>query len=375
MKRTNLDMTQSILSSLGSDEVNSISDTTESMQVAEILRTTYFNMIARAGFTSQKQLVQLDPSLDPEIPVIMYVPDGIKAIEWLKYFNESTSPGSTGDHGVNVDLVPNQNTTWTTTSTTSVSLGTGTKIFTVASDSIDLEVGDYVVASYAADSSQYMYGVVADYTGFVLTMTISTVHGAGTFADWDIAGGNSEAPVQGYQYVTILPVQQFIDLTNGFNPSETDVLSFTLTDDSNGFPGDFTFYYKNSGQPQFCTILSDYYVIFDSYDSILDSTLQSSKTMAEGTVVPIYTMTDSFIPNLPEDQFPLLLNEAKALAFFELKQSPHPKAEQEARRQWSHVQKGKSIIERPSNFDALPNFGRRGYANTSFFKSKGWDRP
>jgi len=37
MKSTVLDMTQSILSGLGSDEVNSISDTTESLQVAEVI--------------------------------------------------------------------------------------------------------------------------------------------------------------------------------------------------------------------------------------------------------------------------------------------------------------------------------------------------
>src|SRR6267142_3347837 len=107
MKRTLLDLTQSILSSLSSDEVNSIGDTTESLQVAEIIRTTYFNIISRVGITSHNQLIQLDPSLDPSSPVLMYIPAGIGRLEWLKYFDSNildTAIGST--HGINVDIVP-----------------------------------------------------------------------------------------------------------------------------------------------------------------------------------------------------------------------------------------------------------------------------
>jgi hypothetical protein len=295
MKKTNLDYVQSILSSLGGDEVNSVSDTTESLQVLDILKNTYFNIISRTDLPEQWQLVQLDPSLDANIPVLMYVPDGVDNIEWLKYFNDNTiSNNTTGfQHDLNVDI------------TTS---------------------------------------------------------------------GNSMVAPAGYDYVSIIPIRQFIDMTNTFNPGNSDVESFTFTDNKNNVPGVYTFYYKNNKQPQYCTILSDFYVIFDGFDSTVDSTLQTSKTMAYGQISPAWSDTDSFIPNLDETQVPLLLNEAKSLAFFELKQSPHPKAEQEAKRQWSSVQRDKSIVNRPSYFDQLPNFGRRGYANTSFFKAKGWDR-
>lgn len=271
MKMTLLDYVQSILSSLSSDEVNSISDTTESLQVAEIVRTTYFNMITRAGIKEHDQLVQLDASLDTTKPVIMYLPDGVKKINWLKYFNESTTDG-------------------------------------------------------------------------------------------------------GYQYVTILPVQQFIEMTNSFNPSESNVESFTFTNDLNSYPGTFTFYYKTDKQPQYCAVISNYYVIFDGYDSSLETTLQNHKVMAEGSVIPVFTMSDTFIPDLSEDQVPLLLNEAKSLAFFELKQSAHPKAEQEAKRQWSALQRNKAVVDQPTAFDQLPNFGRPGTMYSSFFKRMGWDR-
>lgn len=369
MKLTNLDYVQSILSSLGSDEVNSISDTTESLQVAEILRTTYFNIIARTDLPSQKQLIQLDPSLDANHPVLMFVPDGISKIEWLKYFNTNIFSGTdVNEHDINVDIVPS--TDWTTTSSTSILMGSGSKAFTVASSTLPITVGQGVLAQSGINS---MIGTVVSYIGTTLTMNVTAITGAGTFASWIISSYNG-TPIPGYEYVTILPNRQFIDMVNTFNPSETDIRSFTLSVDVNNFPGDFTFYYKSDKQPQFCTILSNYYVVFDSYDSTQDSTLQASKTMAEGEIIPTWSMTDSFIPNLDERQVPLLLNEAKSLAFFELKQSAHPKAEQAAKRQWNAVQRDKSIIDRPGYFDQLPNFGRRTTGGQSYFKSRGWDK-
>lgn len=274
MKRTLLDMTQSILSSLSSDEVNSISDNPESLQVADIIKNTYFNIISRANITDHEQLIQLDPSLDASLPVLMYVPAGIGKITYLKYFDSNISSGQ---------------------------------------------------------------------------------------------------PIPGYQYVNILPTEEFLRMVESFNPGETNVFSYTFSDNSNNFPADFTLYYKNDKQPQYCTILSNFYVLFDGYDATVDSTLQASKTQACGMVIPVWSNTDDFVPDLSEEQFTLLYNEAKSLAFFELKQSAHPKAEQEAKRQWSVLQKTKSIINRPTYFDQLPNFGRRGF-HGSFFKRMGWDR-
>lgn len=375
MKLTLLDYVQSILSSLSSDEVNSISDTTESMQVAEIVRTTYFNMLVRSGIKEHDQLVQLDPSLDITKPVIMYVPDGVKKINWIKYFNSSiTADTNTSSHGINVDITPTFNTDWTTTSTTNLTIGTGTKVFTVASSSLDITAGDYFVAAYTSGTSNYMTGTVTSYVGTTLTVNVTFTNGSGTYSNWTLSGGLLTSGVQGYQYVTILPVQQFIEMTNSFNIDNNNVESFVFTNDLNGFPGTFTFYYKTDKQPQYCTVISNYYVIFDGYDSTLDTTLQDSKVMAEGQVIPTFTMADNFIPDLSEDQVPLLLNEAKSLAFFELKQSVHSKAEQESKRQWSSLQRDKAVVNRPTAFDQLPNFGRPGTMFSSFFKRMGWDR-
>lgn len=296
MKYTNLDYVQSILSSLGSDEVNSVSDTSESLQVLDILKTTYFNIIGRTHPTEQSQLIQLDASLDNTMPALMYVPSNVRRIEWLKYFNNNTigTNNPTGfQHDLNIDIT---------------------------------------------------------------------------------SSGNSTVAPPGYNYVSILPIQQFIEMTNSFNPLNSDVDSFTFTDNLNSIPGTYTFYFKNNKTPQYCTILSNFYVIFDGYDTKVDSTLQTSKTMAMAEISPSWSSADNFIPSLAEEQVPLLLNEAKSLAYFELKQSIHTKAEQEAKRQWSSVQRDKSIVNRPTYFNQLPDFGRRGTTNSSFFKSKGWDR-
>jgi hypothetical protein len=295
MKFSLLDMTQDILSAMSSDEVNSISDNSESLQVATIIKNKYYDIVARGDLPEHNQIFQLNPSLDPTQPVMMHVPDGIGHIEWIKYFDSNPDDSQQQDqygsyHDTNTDIVT------TTTSTTTA--------------------------------------------------------------------------VPGYKYVTMLPVQQFLDMTATYNSTDTDVESFTFQDTSNNFPGGFTFYYKNDSTPNYCCILSNYYVIFDSYDATQDSTLQAEKTMCFGQVVPTFQMVDTFIPDLDAQQFPLLLNEAKALAFYELKQQPHALASQEIKRQWSTVQKNKSINNRPTYFNELANFGRR---TGNYYGTRGFD--
>jgi hypothetical protein len=285
MKRTVLDLTQSILSSLNSDEVNSISDTTEALQVAEILRTTYYNILGRAELPEHDKLFQLTPSTDITQPTLMFRPEeGVSKINWIKYYDTSISiddVSSDFDHDLNVDIEDN-----------------------------------------ADDSSP---------------------------------------PSPAYKEVKIIPVKDLIEMTNAFNISESFVGEFTFTDflDSSELPDTFThFRYRNDKQPEYCTVIQNYYFIFDSYDINQDDTLQGNKTLVSGFVTPSFTLSDDFVPDLDDWAFPLLLNEAKATAFYELKQAIHPQAEREIDRQWSALQKTKAIVGKPSFFQQLPNFGR-----------------
>lgn len=352
--KTLLELTQDILSGLDSDEVNSISDTVESMQVATIIKNKYYDILTRSNLPPVNQLFQLNPSNDSSLPVLMYVPTGVGKIEWIKYFdsnpNDSQQVSQFGSysHGLNLDLV--SSSSWITTSSTSVLVGTGTKTFTVASSGLPIINGQGVLALSGTAS---MFGTVVSYIGTTLVLSIISFTGSGTLTNWTIAN-NSSSAIPGYKYVTMLPIDQFLDQVNRYNPSDSNVRSFTFTEGGNNF----TFYYKNDRQPQYCTVISNFYVIFDMYDSNFDSTLQASKTLIFGQITPPFQMVDTFVPNLDDNQFPLLYNEAKATAFVELKQIANPKAEQEVKRQWSSVQKNKKVSDKPSAFDALPDFGR-----------------
>lgn len=83
--KTNLDYVQDILSALDSDEVNSISDTTESLQVTRILKRAYDGIVTRADLNEHYTLFELTPSNDPLQPTIMYRPNDVDSIIWVKY--------------------------------------------------------------------------------------------------------------------------------------------------------------------------------------------------------------------------------------------------------------------------------------------------
>ena len=322
MKYTLLEMTQDILSNMSSDEVNSISDTPESLQVATIIKQKYYDIVSRGDLPEHNQLFQLNPSLTVVSPVLMTIPDGIGRVEYIKYYDSNPQDngssqydqyGAYSQHGVNLDLQSNANG-WSTTSTTSHTIALSSVTFTVSAGQF-IYPGNTATAT-ATGTSNSMSGTVIAYSGTTLTLNITTISGSGTFSSWTITESNGMASIPGYQYVIMLPTQHFLEMVNKFDPSENEVQSFILADTSNKFPGNFTFLYKNNRQPQYCCILSNYYVIFDSYDNTQDSTLQSSKTMCFGQVVPTFQMVDTFVPDMDSQQFPLLLNEAKALAFY-----------------------------------------------------------
>jgi len=261
MKYTLLELTQAVLSSMDSDEVNSINDTIESQQVVEIIKTVYDDIISRGGLVSNKILFNLTPSDDVSKPVLMTKPDGIDRMEWLKYnrvLNGQTDP------------------TW-----------------------VDLRY---------------------------------------------------------------LSVSDFMDYSHDFRPSAANVDTFDYTVDSSVF----TFTYRNDIGPSYYTSFDDNTFIFDAYDNTVDTTLQSTKTLAYGSKKSTFTKSDTFTPSLSPQQFTLLINEAKSLAWAELKQSQHQKAEVSARRGWRHLQKTRQLIPTDDRFfysshafNKLPNFGRR----------------
>jgi hypothetical protein len=254
MKKTLLELVQDILSGLDSDEVNSISDTVESMQVARIIRRVYFDIVTRAGMPEHYGLANLEASNDTDLPVVMYVPDHVVKLEWVKY-NKAT----------------------------------------------------------ATDTSFQM------------------------------------KPVQ------YLLLSDFLDLVYGFDATDTNVASYDLTSG----PDTYTLQYKTDIAPSYYTSFDDRTLVFDSVDTGVETTLQSSKTTIYGRKVPAFQMSNSFVPDLDDLQFSLLANEAHSLAWTELKQSSNIKTERNAVRGWTQLQQSKFRATTPDPLDTVPNYGRR----------------
>lgn len=154
--------------------------------------------------------------------------------------------------------------------------------------------------------------------------------------------------------IKFMPLEDFMMMTQGMSPSDTDV--DTMSHTSNGFT--FTFHFRTDAGPQWYTSFDDGTLIFDSYDSVVDTTLQANKTLCYGELSNVFTESDAWVPNLQPQQFPLLLNEAKALAWAELKQATHQKAEMSARKNWVHLQTSKRNVPKFPDHSG-PNYGRK----------------
>lgn len=245
-KLTVLEIVQDILNSLDSDEINSINDTIEAQQVAQIVKTTYYNIIDGKDWSNLYQLYQPDNSGTITAPTKMKIPDASIELLWIKYNKRTTT--DTKDKVTNVDYKSPE---------------------------------EFIAILNMRDSSAINIDVIAD----VVSLNIY----------------NDRAP---------------------------------------------TYYTSFDGE----------YLIFDSYDSDIESTLQNSKCQCYGKVQPIFTIEDSFVPALPIQAFSYLLNEAKATAFVDLKQTVNGKAEQHSLSQKRRMSQGNWKLGGGIKF---PNYGRK----------------
>lgn len=85
MRMNLLRMTQLILSSMDSDEINSIGDTTEAQQVVDVIETSYYDLLATLDFPDQWDFFELEPSLDITKPTQMRLPANVAKVEWIQY--------------------------------------------------------------------------------------------------------------------------------------------------------------------------------------------------------------------------------------------------------------------------------------------------
>jgi hypothetical protein len=151
-----------------------------------------------------------------------------------------------------------------------------------------------------------------------------------------------------YDEVTYLAPDAFTELANALTSSNDNVE--VVTD----FSG-VSINIRNDKAPDYYTTFDDEWIVADSYDNSVDSTLQSTKTQVFTRVEASWSMVDGFIPDMPAHAFPHLLAEIKSTCFVRIKGEVDSKSEQQSRRQrrWlSHksakAQKGQ-----------MSSFGRR----------------
>jgi hypothetical protein len=90
MKRTLLEMVQSILNDMDSEAVNSISDSVEAQQIASVVEDVYYNIIAARNIPEHQQLLKMTSLSSSVRPTHFQYPTNTREIVSLAY-NTDTS--------------------------------------------------------------------------------------------------------------------------------------------------------------------------------------------------------------------------------------------------------------------------------------------
>ena len=258
MKKSLLEIVVDIANDIDTDEVNSINDTPESQQIAQIVKSTYEAIMSNRNWPHTARLVRMNSSTDNTKPNIMTFDENIK--ELISVYYNKAKRGETR---------------------------------------LRYEAVKYIEPD---DMLRVFYGRNTD---------------SGT-----------------------------VDVIN--NGAQVYII-------------------QNNKAPEYFTSFDDSTLVFDSYDSSVDSILQSSKTQVRAYVTPIFEMRDDYIPDLPEEAFSFLIEEAKSKSAYKIAQKPDEKAEQESRRQNQWLSRKAWRVEGGVKYQRYGR-GHRGYKPEPTFK-------
>jgi len=88
-----LEIVQDILNDIDGDEVNGVDDTTESAQVAQIVKSTYYSMMTNKDWPHTRRLLTIAPSGDAALPTHMKIKDEIKKLCFVNYDSAKIEDG------------------------------------------------------------------------------------------------------------------------------------------------------------------------------------------------------------------------------------------------------------------------------------------
>lgn len=183
------------------DDLTSLSNETSAINTINTnnqrIEDAFQNTVSRDGSTPNTMLADFDmnnnrilnvpaPVADSDVATYGVIKDSVEgaaasaAAALVSENNAAASEASAADSAAEAAL---QAAKLSGTSTTSVTIGTGTKAFTTQTDK-DFN-GNNVRVYSAADLNNYMDGL-ATYSGTSLSVDVTTIGGSGTFSDWVI---------------------------------------------------------------------------------------------------------------------------------------------------------------------------------------------
>jgi len=132
------------------------------------------------------------------------------------------------------------------TSTTSLTIGTGTKVFATTKQFV---AGQFFSATSAANSANYMHGVVVSYVNPTLTTTVTDISGTGTFADWNLSISGSQGlpgPSGGLGPADVKTAAFNAVVSNRYICDTVTTAAFTATLPAAPSAGDYIIFYPGS---------------------------------------------------------------------------------------------------------------------------------
>lgn len=247
MKLTLLEIVQDVMNDMSSDDVGGISDTEESIQIAQIAKTTYFEMMARRDWAHLSKFSVLQSIADNQKPTHLKVPEDVSRLEWFKY--NKKRPGETRNRFLEID----------------------------------------------------------------------------------------------YKHPDV-----FIKDTNDRNLDRGNVIEVVDF-------GGATLQIRNDIAPTFFTSFDEEFIVLDSFNSAVESTLQGPNTQVRIYTTPVWRVEDNFVPDLPMEAFPALLAEVKSVAVFKLDKEIDTKSEQQSTRQQKRLSFQNWVVAGGVRY---PNYGR-----------------
>ena len=239
-KKTLLQITQSVMSSMNSDNVSSIDDLEESMQVAEKAKEVYEDLMVLEDWEHLRCLVQLYSLADNEKPNYLKIPDSVSEILDIRYDKRTDT------------------------------------------------------------SSRKKYEEVI-----------------------------YKAP------------DEFVELLMMNDTTSDNVMEVEAP--ISGVP----LYIRTDVQPTYWTTFDEEFIIFDSFDSTMDSCLQQSKNLTRCTREPEFAITDQFIPDLPSKMFPAYIQEVTRVCSLYFREQPSANDERRAFRSLANMKnKGGRVQKR-----------------------------